>query len=63
MGNANSTVRFAIVTRGRRRGLSAAGLALILALAGCASVPDAVRGTSPTPQQDLVRVLNAQKAK
>src|SRR5476649_1790500 len=59
MGNANSTVRFAIVTRGRRRGLSAAGLALILALAGCASVPDAVRGTSPTPQQDLVRVLNA----
>ncbi|WP_158784885.1 Slp family lipoprotein [Pantoea sp. BAV 3049] len=28
-------------------------------LAGCVSVPDSVRGTSPTPQQDLVRVLNA----
>jgi len=30
-----------------------------LLLAGCATVPDSVRGTSPTPQQDLVRVLNA----
>lgn len=30
-----------------------------LLLAGCVSVPDAVKGTSDTPQQDLVRVLNA----
>jgi len=28
-------------------------------LTGCVSVPESVRGTSPTPQQDLVRVLNA----
>ncbi|WP_413738711.1 Slp family lipoprotein [Sodalis sp. RH21] len=34
-------------------------LAVVLALSGCATVPDAVRGTSPTPQEDLVRVLNA----
>lgn len=26
---------------------------------GCVSVPDAIKGTSPTPQQDLVRVMNA----
>ncbi|AXF75698.1 Slp family lipoprotein [Erwinia tracheiphila] len=32
---------------------------LAVLLAGCASVPDSVRGTSPTPQQDLVRVMNA----
>ncbi len=25
----------------------------------CVSVPDAIKGTSPTPQQDLVRVMNA----
>jgi outer membrane lipoprotein len=48
-----------MVTRSCRRGISAAGLALILTLVGCATVPDAVRGTSATPQQDLVRVLNA----
>ena len=29
------------------------------ALSGCVSVPDAIKGTSPTPQQDLVRVMNA----
>ncbi len=28
-------------------------------LSGCISVPDSVKGSSPTPQQDLVRVLNA----
>jgi len=33
--------------------------ALALALTGCVSVPDAIKGSSPTPQQDLVRVMNA----
>ncbi|POU77368.1 hypothetical protein C3387_02355 [Leclercia sp. LSNIH6] len=33
--------------------------ALALALTGCVSVPDAIQGSSPTPQQDLVRVMNA----
>ncbi|WP_437888619.1 Slp family lipoprotein [Phytobacter sp. V91] len=31
----------------------------VVALSGCVSVPDAIKGTSPTPQQDLVRVMNA----
>lgn len=31
----------------------------VLLLGGCVSVPDAIKGTSPTPQQDLVRVMNA----
>lgn len=35
-----------------------AGLAA-LALSGCVSVPDAIKGSSSTPQQDLVRVMNA----
>ena len=35
-----------------------AGL-VILAASGCASVPESIRGTSPTPQQDLVRVMAA----
>lgn len=39
------------------RGLLA-GL-VIAALSGCASVPDAVKGTSPMPQQDLGRVMAA----
>lgn len=30
-----------------------------LLLAGCVTVPDAIKGSSPTPQQDLVRVMNA----
>ncbi|WP_121500685.1 Slp family lipoprotein [Entomohabitans teleogrylli] len=30
-----------------------------LTLSGCVSVPDAVKGNSPTPQQDLARVMNA----
>ena len=29
------------------------------ALSGCVTVPDAIKGSSPTPQQDLVRVMNA----
>lgn len=33
--------------------------AVAVALSGCVSVPDAIKGTSPTPQQDLVRVMNA----
>jgi outer membrane lipoprotein len=32
---------------------------LALTLSGCVSVPEAIRGTSPTPQQDLIRVMNA----
>lgn len=35
--------------------LAAAGLLLV----GCVTVPDAIKGTSPTPQDDLVRVMNA----
>lgn len=36
------------------------GLALgMLALSGCVTVPDAIKGTSSLPQQDLVRVMNA----
>ncbi|MGY6029117.1 Slp family lipoprotein [Phytobacter sp. AG2a] len=30
-----------------------------VALSGCVSVPDAIKGSSPTPQEDLVRVMNA----
>lgn len=29
------------------------------ALSGCVTVPDAIKGTSPTPQQDLTQVMNA----
>lgn len=32
---------------------------LALTLSGCVSVPEAIRGTSPMPQQDLIRVMNA----
>ncbi|WP_052285611.1 Slp family lipoprotein [Kluyvera genomosp. 1] len=35
-----------------------AGL-IALALSGCVTVPDAIQGSSPTPQQDLVRVMSA----
>ncbi|MFC3395692.1 Slp family lipoprotein [Brenneria rubrifaciens] len=34
-------------------------VAAVSMLAGCVSVPDAIKGTSPTPQDDLVRVMNA----
>ncbi|MFW0767104.1 Slp family lipoprotein [Trabulsiella odontotermitis] len=30
-----------------------------IALSGCVTVPDAIQGTSPTPQQDLTRVMAA----
>ncbi|WP_436857674.1 Slp family lipoprotein [Citrobacter tructae] len=30
-----------------------------LTLSGCVTVPDAIKGSSPTPQQDLLRVMNA----
>ncbi|KHT43392.1 Slp family lipoprotein [Pectobacterium brasiliense] len=33
--------------------------ATALLLSGCVTVPDAIKGTSPTPQDDLVRVMNA----
>lgn len=33
--------------------------AVAIALSGCVSVPDAIKGSSPTPQQDLLRVMNA----
>ncbi|AVY98678.1 Slp family lipoprotein [Enterobacter sp. RHB15-C17] len=33
--------------------------AIAVALSGCVTVPDAIKGSSPTPQQDLVRVMNA----
>ena len=32
---------------------------LALMLSGCGTIPDAIKGSSPTPQQDLVRVMNA----
>lgn len=41
------------VVRGAIAGLIA------LVLSGCVSVPDAIQGSSPTPQQDLVRVMAA----
>ena len=41
------------VVRGAIAGLIA------FALSGCVSVPDAIQGSSPTPQQDLVRVMAA----
>ena len=34
-------------------------MAAMLTLAGCVTVPEAIRSTSPTPQDDLVRVMNA----
>ncbi|MCX8956175.1 Slp family lipoprotein [Erwinia psidii] len=45
----------------RKRVLLQSGSVVLLLslLTGCVSVPDSVRGTSPTPQQDLVRVMNA----
>ncbi|WP_042287719.1 Slp family lipoprotein [Citrobacter sedlakii] len=33
--------------------------AIVLVLSGCVTVPDAIKGTSPTPQDDLMRVMNA----
>ncbi len=42
-----------------RNGCTAMMLASVLLLAGCATVPQSIRGISPEPQQDLVRVMNA----
>jgi outer membrane lipoprotein len=39
------------------KGLLAGAFALMLS--GCVTIPDAIKGSSPTPQQDLVRVMNA----
>lgn len=39
------------------KGILAGTFALMLS--GCVTVPDAIKGSSPTPQQDLVRVMNA----
>ena len=39
------------------RGLLAGAIAIMLS--GCVTVPDAIKGSSPTPQDDLVRVMNA----
>ncbi|WP_409160736.1 Slp family lipoprotein [Pectobacterium sp. B2J-2] len=33
--------------------------ATVLLLSGCVTIPDAIKGSSPTPQDDLVRVMNA----
>ncbi|PNS13233.1 hypothetical protein COO59_02950 [Mixta theicola] len=38
---------------------TAALLVATLLLTGCVSVPDSVKGRSPVPQQDLLRVMNA----
>ena len=41
---------------GRKEGVCwLVAAAVVAALSGCASVPDAIKGTTPTPQQDLVR--------
>ncbi|WP_412524019.1 Slp family lipoprotein [Brenneria populi] len=51
------------MNQGRRRipraALSWACGAAALLLAGCVTVPDAIKGASPTPQDDLVRVMSA----
>lgn len=39
------------------KGILASTFALMLS--GCVTVPDAIKGSSPTPQQDLVRVMSA----
>lgn len=44
-----------------KRGKGAHGLllAMTLLLGGCVSVPENLKGSSPLPQQDLLRVMNA----
>ena len=42
------------------KGILAGTFALMLS--GCVTVPDAIKGSSPTPQQDLVRVMSAPAA-
>lgn len=36
--------------------------ALALMLSGCVTIPDAIKGSSPMPQQDLVRVMKCAAA-
>ena len=40
------------------KGMSGVLLACALLLSGCVTVPDAIKGSSELPQQDLVRVMN-----
>lgn len=40
------------------KGMSGVLLACALLLSGCVTVPDAIKGGSALPQQDLVRVMN-----
>lgn len=44
-----------------RKGISRWAMAGIVsvALSGCVTVPDAIKGSSATPQQDLIQVMNA----
>ncbi len=44
---------------GSKRLKRGAGVRFALMLSGCVTIPDAIKGSSPTPQQDLVRVMNA----
>ena len=41
------------------KGILAGTFALMLS--GCVTVPDAIKGSSPTPQQDLVRVMSRRR--
>ncbi|WP_130835192.1 Slp family lipoprotein [[Erwinia] mediterraneensis] len=43
----------------RPKGTHGLLLAVALLLGGCVSVPDTLKGSSPLPQQDLLRVMNA----
>ncbi|MGC8426639.1 Slp family lipoprotein [Mixta calida] len=44
----------------RKNLISASAIVLAaLLLSGCVTVPDSVKGRSPVPQQDLLRVMNA----
>ncbi|PWC24839.1 MULTISPECIES: Slp family lipoprotein [Brenneria] len=52
----NNQARRIRLPRARWSGLIAAAALL---LSGCVTVPDVIKGTSPTPQDDLVRVMNA----
>lgn len=40
------------------KGLSGLLLTCVLALTGCVSIPDTLQGSSPQPQQDLLRVMS-----
>ncbi|ACT06841.1 outer membrane lipoprotein, Slp family [Dickeya chrysanthemi Ech1591] len=55
-GNQTSKQQTPWRRRGGWYGLLLIGLSL---LSGCVTVPDEIRGTSATPQMDLIRVMNA----